>query len=142
MGNQDESLFEPSDDEEQGTLVDNTFWQQPKIPPYPALARFGRFEILGRIARGGLAEVYLARDRQSDGSVRHVVVKRVLPEMEDNPDLLAMFLQEGRTATRLYHANVCHVYEVGEIEGHSFMALEWVFGPSLQDVIKRAAERD
>lgn len=129
------------DESEQGTVVDNSFWKQPEIPHYPALARFGRWEILGRIARGGMAEVFLARETQDDGSVRHVVVKRVLPEMEDNPDFLAMFLEEGRTAVRLYHANVCHVYEVGEIDGHAYMALEWVYGPSLQSVIERARAR-
>ncbi len=136
------SLFDDDgfdDAGEQGTIVDNSFWRQPEIPHYPALATFGRFEILGRIARGGMAEVYLAREQEEDGSVRHVVVKRVLPEMEDNPDFLRMFLEEGMTAVRLYHTNVCHVYECGEIDGTAFMALEWVYGPALQDVIRRAA---
>ncbi len=136
------SLFDEEDlDGEPGTLVDNSFWKQPEIPHFPALATFGRFEILGRIARGGMAEVFLARETQDDGSARHVVVKRVLPEMEDNPDFLAMFLEEGKTAVRLYHTNVCHVYEVGSIEGRAFMALEWVYGPSLQSVIERSAAR-
>jgi eukaryotic-like serine/threonine-protein kinase len=136
-------LFDEVEDdaEEHRTLVDNSFWVQPKIPEYPTLATFGRFEILGRLARGGMAEIYLARDRQSDGSVRHVVVKRVLPEMEGNDELLSMFLEEGKIAVRLYHANVCHVYEVGEIDGTAFMALEWVYGPSLHTVIKRAAAK-
>ncbi len=137
------SLFDDDDfdDGENRTVVDTSFWKQPEIPHYPALATFGRFEILGRIARGGMAEVYLAREPEDDGSVRHIVVKRVLPEMEDNPDFLRMFLEEGKTAVRLYHTNVCHVYECGEIDGTAFMALEWVYGPSLQDVIRRAAAK-
>jgi serine/threonine-protein kinase len=137
------AMFDEDDleDGENRTVVDNSFWSQPKIPAYPALAIFGRFEILGRIARGGMAEVFLAREAQSDGSVRHVVLKRVLPEMADNPDFLSMFLEEGRTAVRLYHANVCHVYESGEVGGTAFMALEWVYGTSLDDVITRAATR-
>lgn len=129
------------DDGENRTVVDDSLWSQPKIPHYPALATFGRFEILGRIARGGMAEVFLAREAQSDGSVRHVVLKRVLPEMADDPGLLSMFLEEGRTAVRLYHANICHVYECGEIDGTAFMALEWVYGPSFSTVIERAAAR-
>ncbi len=137
----DPSLDDDEVDADQRTVVDNAFWSQPKVPQYPALARFGRFEILGRLARGGMAEVFLAREAEEDGSVRHVVLKRVLPEMADNPDFLAMFLDEGRTAVRLYHANVCHVYESGEIDGSAFMALEWVHGPSLLDVMQRATAK-
>ena len=134
--------FDLYDDEEDfRTVVDTSFWNQPKIPDYAPLAHFGRFEILGRIARGGMAEVYLAREWDEAGKARHLVVKRVLPEMEDNPDLLRMFLDEGRVATRLYHQNVCHVYESGEIDGVAFMALEWVWGPALEHVVERAGAR-
>jgi len=134
-------LFD-DDDDDYRTVVDTSFWSQPAVPDYPPLAHFGRFEILGRLARGGMAEIYLARERDDEGEVRHLVVKRVLPEMEDNPDLLRMFLVEGQTAVRLYHQNVCHVYECGEIDGATFMALEWVWGPQLQEVIERMAARD
>ena len=133
-------LFD-DDDGDYGTLVDSSFWSQGKVPDYPPLAYFGRFEILGRIARGGMAEVYLAREWDESGKARHLVVKRVLPEMEGQPELLQMFLDEGVIATRLYHDNICHVYECGEVDGKTFMALEWVWGPSMQDVIGRAADR-
>jgi len=138
----DEHDLFSDDDDDFRTVVDTSFWNQPEVPDYPVLAHFGRFEILGRIARGGMAEIYLARDRDELGKARHLVVKRVLPEMEDNPDFIAMFLDEGRTAVRLYHQNVCHVYECGEIDGTTFMALEWVWGPQLQDVIERMSARD
>ncbi len=131
------------DDEADGaTVVDTSFWNQPKVPDYPALAHFGRFEILGRIARGGMAEVYLAREWDEHGKARHLVVKRVLPEMRNDERLLRMFLDEGNVAVRLYHQNVCHVYECGEIDGETFMALEWVWGVSLHSVIERMAARD
>ena len=133
-------LFD-DDDDEQRTVVDSSFWNSPDIPDYPPLAHFGRFEILGRIARGGMAEVYLAREWDDSGKARYLVVKRVLPEMEDNGELLAMFLDEGSIARRLYHPNVCHVYECGEIDGHTFMALEWVWGPSLSEIIEAATAR-
>jgi len=134
-------LFGDDDDDDNRTVVDTSFWNQPEVPDYRPLANFGRFEILGRLARGGMAEIYLAREWDDQGKARHLVVKRVLPEMEDNAELLRMFLDEGATATRLYHQNVCHVYECGEIEGKTFMALEWVWGPQLQDVIERMAAR-
>jgi serine/threonine protein kinase len=142
MSGNDYGEIGADDDYDNRTVVDDSLWSQPKIPYYPALTTFGRFEILGRIARGGMAEVFLARDKQPDGSIRHVVVKRVLPEMEDNPDFLAMFFEEGKTAVRLYHTNVCHVYEVGEVGGRAFMALEWVYGTSMQSLIERVTEKD
>lgn len=135
-------LFDDDDGDDYRTVVDTSFWNQPAVPDYPPLAHFGRFEILGRIARGGMAEIYLAREWDDAGKARHLVVKRVLPEMEGHAELLKMFLEEGSIAVRLYHQNICHVYECGEIEGTTFMALEWVWGPQLQDVIERMASRE
>lgn len=123
------------------TAVGTELFGPQEVPNYPAIAHLGRFEILGRIARGGMAEVYLARERAEDGSVRHVVVKRVLTEIAHDPELLRMFVEEGRIAVRLFHPNVCHVYECGEVSGLTFMALEWVHGVSLRDAIRRAAPR-
>jgi len=133
-------LYDDDDDDDFATVVDASLFTQPDIPDYEVLAIFGHFEILGRIARGGMAEVYLARDRHPDGSVRHVVVKRVLPEYQDNQEFLDMFLDEGKMATRLYHPNVCHVYECGEVDGNTFMALEWVYGVPLRQLIRRSSE--
>ncbi|MDQ3034868.1 MAG: serine/threonine protein kinase [Myxococcota bacterium] len=130
------------DDGDEGlTTVGMDLFGHQQVPDYPAIARLGQFEILGRMARGGMAEVYLARERAEDGSVRHVVVKRVLTEMQHDPEMLRMFVDEGRIALRLFHPNVCHVYECGDVAGLTFMALEWVHGTSLRDVIRRAAPR-
>lgn len=135
-------LFDDDEADDYRTVVDTSFWNQPAVPDYPPLAHFGRFEILGRIARGGMAEIYLAREWDDAGKARHLVIKRVLPEMQDSPELLKMFLEEGEIAVRLYHQNICHVYECGEIESKTFMALEWVWGPQLQHALERMAARD
>jgi serine/threonine-protein kinase len=130
------------DDGEMGaTSVGTELFKSVEVPAYPAIARIGRYEILGRLARGGMAEVYLARAREDDGSVTHVVVKRVLSEIENDPEMRAMFLDEGRTALRLFHPNVCHAYEVGEASGMTFLALEWVHGVSLRDAVRRAGQK-
>ena len=107
-----------------GTMVDSSLFAEPEIPHLPMLASFGRYEILGRIARGGMAEVYLARDTAADGTTRHLVLKRVLPEMENDQEFKQLFLAEGTLAVRLYHPNVCHVYECGEIDGTPYLAME------------------
>ncbi|AKF08289.1 serine/threonine protein kinase [Sandaracinus amylolyticus] len=129
------------DDGEYGrTTIGTDMFGTQEVPDYPAIARLGGFEILGRIARGGMAELYLARSRQGDGTVRHVVVKRVLTEMQHDAEMVRMFVEEGRIARRLFHPNVCHVYECGEDQGLTYMALEWVHGVSLRDVIRRSQQ--
>jgi len=131
------SIFD--DTEELATTVDAGLVNQPVVPDYPAVATFGRFEILGRLARGGMAEIFLARE-SFGGMTRHVVVKRILPHMASNEEFIAMFLDEGRIATRLYHPNICHVFECGHVDGSYFMILEWVYGVPLRRVIRRAGE--
>jgi eukaryotic-like serine/threonine-protein kinase len=100
--------------------------------------RYGRFEILGRIGRGGMAEILLARERALAGSMRYLVVKRVLPDIADHGDMLHMFLDEARVVMGLSHPNVCQIYEVGEQEGAWFIAMEWVSGVTLHQLIRRA----
>jgi len=121
------------------TSVDAGLGGEVDLPPYPTLAHFGPFEILGRLARGGMAEVYLAREPQESGKPRHVVLKRVLPEREEDEDFIQMFRSEGNLAVRLYHPNICHVYECGELEGTTFMTLEFVYGVTLRKLLRRAA---
>ncbi len=137
----DESDLDFDDDEMGSTTLGVDLFKSEEVPDYPAIARLGRYEILGRLARGGMAEVYLARATDDDGTVRHVVVKRVLMEMQYDPEMLSMFLAEGQTALRLFHPNVCHVYEVGESNGLTYMVLEWVHGTSLRELVRRAAAR-
>ena len=133
------SLFDDEGDER--TVVDLDLDAQPAVPHYPALATFGPFEILGRLARGGMAEVYLAREPTAAGKPRHVVLKRILPEREDDAEFIRMFREEAALARNLYHPNVCHVYEAGELDGRTFMTLEWVYGVSLRDLLRRASRQ-
>jgi len=132
-------LDEEFDFEDSATVVDMGLAGGPDLPPYPTLAVFGPFEILGRLARGGMAEVYLARETTSAGKPRHVVLKRILPERENDAEFIRMFRDEADLATRLFHPNICHVYECGEIDGTTFMTLEFVYGVTLRKVLRRAA---
>lgn len=104
------------------------------------IERYGRFEILGRIGRGGMAEILLARERSRAGGVRHLVIKRVLPEVRDFDEMLHMFLDEARVVMGLSHPNLCQIYEVGEQEGTWFIAMEWVNGITLHQLIRRAID--
>ncbi len=106
-----------------------------------AVERYGRFEILGRIGRGGMAEILLARERSFAGTLRYLVVKRMLPENTSSDEMLRMFLAEARVVMGLSHPNLCQIYEVGEQDGTWFIAMEWVNGVTLHQLIRRACDR-
>lgn len=105
----------------------------------PAIARLGRYELLGRMAVGGMAEIYLARERFVALGSRQLVVKVMRLELERQPELHTMFLQESHVALRLQHPNICHVYECGIEEGRCFIAMEHVHGVTWRELQKRAA---
>ena len=107
----------------------------------PVFSRYGRFELLGRLARGGMAEILLARERALGDAYRYVVVKRILPQSAEDDEYVKMFLGEGRLMMGLSHPNICHVYDVGQDGPTWFIAMEWVHGESLMKLIRRAKNR-
>ena len=107
---------------------------------YPALSQFGRYELLGRIAAGGMAEVFLAREIGAHGTRRHVAIKRILPHIADDMRFVEMFRDEARLAMQLSHPNICHIYEFGELDGHHYLAMEWIHGVSLGRLVRKARE--
>ena len=90
--------------------------------------RFGQYILLRRIARGGMAEVFLTQQKGLEGFDRRVAVKRILPHLADAPDFLKMFLSEARLAAQLTHPNVVHIYDFGKHDGDYFIAMEFVDG--------------
>ncbi len=96
--------------------------------PADAGIRFGQYVLVRRIARGGMAEVFLAQQRGLEGFDRRVAVKRILPHLADSPDFVKMFLSEARLAAQLSHPNVVHIYEFGKVEHDYFIAMEFVDG--------------
>ena len=94
-------------------------------------SRLGRYEILARIAKGGMAEIFLARQKGMVGFSKLVVVKRILPHMAEDPVLLDMFMQEARLAALINHPNVVQIHDVGQYEGSYFIAMEYIEGASV-----------
>ena len=95
--------------------------------------RLGRYELVKRIGQGGMGVVYLAHDPLLD---RNVAIKLLAIE---SSELRERFGREARAAGSLNHPNIVHVYDVGEDEGRSFIAMEYVAGETLADVINRNA---
>jgi len=100
--------------------------------PIAAGAKLGRYEIRSKIGEGGMGEVYLARDTQLS---RSVALKVLSAELAANHDRMRRFMQEATAAAALNHPNIAHVYEVGESDGTHFIAMEFVDGLTLRQLI-------
>ena len=104
-----------------------------------AVRRLGRFQIIGRLATGGMAEVYLALSGELPGYRTLLVVKRILPHLASNRQFIGMFLDEARLAALLDHPNVVRIIEVGHDGEEYFLAMELVQGKPLSAVLRKAA---
>ena len=93
-----------------------------------------RYEIHQRLARGGMAQVYLARDRSLD---RPVAVKELVPEFATDPSFVERFRREAQAAANLAHPNIVGVYDWGTQDGTYYIVMEYIDGPSLSQVIRR-----
>jgi serine/threonine protein kinase/tricorn protease-like protein len=94
--------------------------------------RLGRYEIRSQLGAGGMGEVYLAHDTQLG---RTVALKIMSSDVARDQQRMHRFLQEARAASALSHPNIAHIYEIGEANGMSFIAMEHVEGESLETKI-------
>jgi eukaryotic-like serine/threonine-protein kinase len=92
-----------------------------------------RYAIEGPIARGGMAEVFLARDQYLD---RPVAVKVLFPEFARDPSFVERFRREAQSAAMLNHPNIVNVYDYGQEHGTYFIVMEYVEGQSLRDILR------
>jgi hypothetical protein len=101
--------------------------------------RFGKYLIVGELAVGGMAEVFLGVHRGPEGFQKAVVIKRVLPAYSGNPSFVQMFIDEARIAARLEHPNIVRTYEFGEADGQYFTTMEYLPGEDLAKVLDKLA---
>src|SRR5256712_12376168 len=101
----------------------------------------GKYKLLRLIASGGMAEVYLARQAGAAGFEKLVCLKRILPHLARDRQFVEMFLNEARLAARLDHPNIVSIHDLGETNGNYFIAMEFIDGPSLRAIAKRAQEQ-
>jgi serine/threonine protein kinase len=98
---------------------------------------FGRYRIRGVLGEGGMGRLYVAEQTGIEGFAKIVALKRILPHLADSPPFRTLFLNEARVAARLEHPNIVATYELGEVEGTYFMALEYLPGEDLAAVLGR-----
>jgi serine/threonine-protein kinase len=98
----------------------------------------GRYALLRQIARGGMATIHVARLLGDEGFSRIVAAKRLLPELAENPELVAMFLDEARIASRIRHRNVVPVLDVVTLGDEVVLVQEYVHGVPLHWLLNQA----
>jgi TonB family protein len=135
----------------------------PQIPPPPVAAppppapvpppakeeegeptdgiRFGQYVLLEKIATGGMAEVWKARMRGAEGFQKIVAIKKILPHLSDNQEFIEMFVDEAKLAAQLNHNNIVHIYDLDKVGDSYYIAMEYVDGHDLKNILKQAHER-
>jgi serine/threonine-protein kinase len=98
--------------------------------------RLGRYEIVELLAQGGMAELFLARLPGIEGFAKHVVVKRVLPNLARDREFIQMFIEEARLAATLHHQNIVQVHDIGHDDDGYFFAMEYLHGVDVGEILR------
>jgi len=103
---------------------------------------FGRYRLEEQLGEGGMAVVFRAVVDGPEGFARQVVVKRILPHLSRNPKFVKMFLAEAKLCALLHHPAIVQVHDLGEVGGDYFLAMEYVDGLDLSNVLRHATETE
>ena len=100
--------------------------------------RFGKYNLLKRIAVGGMAEIFLARQEGPEGFEKMICIKRIRPHLSSQPNFVNMFLNEAKLAARLNHPNIAQIYDLGRINDSYFIAMEYISGRDMSRIVPKA----
>lgn len=115
---------------------------RPKGTVGPIPERLGRYEVIDRLAVGGMAEVFVGYERGIGGLERLAVVKRILPQLAALPAFVSMFMDEARFVALINHPNVVKIFELEEDEhGTPYIAMEFIAGSSVRELIVAAIDK-
>jgi serine/threonine protein kinase len=103
--------------------------------------KFDRYDLLKKLATGGMAEIYLAKQSGLEGFEKVVVLKRILSHLAQDEEFVSMFLDEARIAAKLSHPNIVQIYDLGKADGTYYIAMEYVSGRNVQHIITKQQER-
>jgi serine/threonine-protein kinase len=102
------------------------------------LLRIGKYQVISKLATGGMAEVFLAKAAGPRGFEKRLVLKRILPHLVEDSRFVEMFLAEARLSAQLEHPNIVHIFDFGELEGTYYLAMEYIDGSNLRALSRRA----
>ncbi len=104
------------------------------------LEEFGNYYLLEKIAVGGMAELFKARQRGVHNFEKIVAIKRILPHLSDNDEFVRMFIDEAKLAAQLTHPNIVQIFDLGKASGFYYIAMEYVDGKDLRSLLRKVRE--
>lgn len=106
-----------------------------------AVKAYGKYFLIKKLAEGGMAEIFLAKQVGVEGFEKNVVIKRMLPHLSAVTDFVSMFLDEARLAASLTHSNIVQISDLGFADGCYFICMEYLAGEDLATVLRTAKRR-
>ncbi|HYV44971.1 MAG TPA: protein kinase [Myxococcaceae bacterium] len=106
---------------------------------HPPLVRFDKYILVRKLAEGGMAEIFLAKQVGAEGFERDVVLKLMLGHLSSSREFVEMFLDEARLAAKLHHPNIVQISDLGHFNGRYFICMEYLPGEDLQSMVEVAA---
>ena len=104
-------------------------------------AKFGKYTLIRKLATGGMAELFLAIQKSVAGFEKILVIKRILPAMNQDRAFIDMLLHEARVAATLSHPNIVQIFDVGQADGQYFIAMEHVHGEDLRSIVRQMKKK-
>ncbi len=115
---------------------------QPKIQKTETGEEVGGYEILGPIARGGMAEIYKAKKKGVKGFEKIIALKKILSGYGEDQKYIEMFVDEAKIAAQLTHPNIVQIYDLGRKDDYYFIAMEYVEGKDLRLLLRQLSEKE
>ena len=106
-----------------------------------AVKAYGKYFLIKKLAEGGMAEIFLAKQLGVEGFEKNVVIKRMLPHLSAASDFVSMFLDEARLAASLTHSNIVQISDLGLADGCYFICMEYLAGEDLATVLRTEKRR-
>ena len=102
---------------------------------------FGSYELIERLATGGMGEVFLAKLKKEEGFEKVVAIKRILPHLSLDPSFVALFNREACIAAQLNHNNIVQIFDYGKVENTYFLSMDYIDGQDLRSLINRVSDQ-
>ena len=115
-------------------------FELPRVSSKLTGTLFGRYRLLKRLAMGGMGEVHLARQESVGGFEKLLVIKRLLPHLKSERDQVKMFFDEARLQALMSDRHIVQIFDMGEVSGQYFIAMEYVHGASWRRLIDKLKE--
>ena len=103
--------------------------------------QFGKYQLLDKIAMGGMAELFRAKLTGVQGFEKLIAIKKILPNLSADENLVKSFIDEAKLAALLHHENIVQIYDFGSMDDDYFIAMEYLFGKDLGNIRKIAKKR-